>query len=62
MACKGGRSHTKRRRRGLICQLRARSGEDGEGLHTEILAGGHELVADEPTSPGGTNADPNPYD
>ena len=34
----------------------------GEGLHTEVLAGEHELVADEPTSLGGTNAGPNPYD
>ena len=34
----------------------------GEGLHTEVSAGEHELVADEPTSLGGTNAGPNPYD
>jgi len=34
----------------------------GEGLHTEISTGEHELVADEPTSLGGTNAGPNPYD
>ena len=34
----------------------------GEGLRTEVEAGEHELVADEPTSLGGTNAGPNPYD
>jgi len=34
----------------------------GEGLRTEMEAGGHELVADEPTSLGGTDAGPNPYD
>lgn len=33
------------------------------GLHTEVLANGHALVADEPTSiPGGTNEGPTPYD
>jgi putative redox protein len=34
----------------------------GEGLHTEISTSEHELVADEPTNLGGTNAGPNPYD
>ena len=34
----------------------------GEGLRTEVEAGGHELVADEPTSLGGTDAGPTPYD
>ncbi len=34
----------------------------GEGLCTEVEAGGHELVADEPTSLGGTDAGPTPYD
>ena len=34
----------------------------GEGLRTEMEVGGHELVADEPTSFGGTDAGPTPYD
>jgi uncharacterized OsmC-like protein len=34
----------------------------GEGLRTEVEVGGHELVADEPTSLGGTDAGPTPYD
>jgi uncharacterized OsmC-like protein len=34
----------------------------GEGLRTKMEAGGHELVADEPTSLGGTDAGPTPYD
>jgi uncharacterized OsmC-like protein len=34
----------------------------GEDLRTEMEAGGHELVADEPTSLGGTDAGPTPYD
>ncbi len=34
----------------------------GEGLRTDMEAGGHELVADEPTSLGGTDAGPTPYD
>jgi len=34
----------------------------GEGLRTEMEAGGHKLVADEPTSLGGTDAGPTPYD
>ncbi len=34
----------------------------GEGLRTEMETGRHELVADEPTSLGGTDAGPTPYD
>src|SRR5215218_2819057 len=34
----------------------------GEDLRTEMEAGGHDLVADEPTSLGGTDTGPNPYD
>lgn len=34
----------------------------GEGLYTEISAGGHTLVADEPKKLGGTGAGPDPYD
>ena len=34
----------------------------GEDLRTETEAGGHALVADEPTSLGGTGAGPTPYD
>jgi uncharacterized OsmC-like protein len=34
----------------------------GEGLRTEVSAGGHTLVADEPESLGGTDEGPNPYD
>ena len=37
---------------------RTRSG----GFRTELIAGGHALVADEPTSAGGTGAGPSPYD
>ena len=33
-----------------------------DGFRTEIVAGGHALVADEPTSVGGTNEGPSPYD
>ncbi len=32
------------------------------GFRTDILAGGHALVADEPSSVGGTDAGPSPYD
>ncbi len=31
------------------------------GYQTEILAGGHSLVADEPVAAGGTNTGPTPY-
>ena len=34
----------------------------GEGLCTELEAGGHTLVADEPESLGGTDEGPTPYD
>ena len=34
----------------------------GEGLRTEIEAGGHVLVADEPENLGGADEGPNPYD
>lgn len=34
----------------------------GEGFYTEVSAGGHSLVADEPTSFGGTDKGPTPYD
>ena len=34
----------------------------GEGLRTEVAAGGHKLVADEPQSLGGTDAGLTPYD
>ena len=37
---------------------RTRSG----GFRTDIVAGGHALVADEPASVGGTDAGPSPYD
>jgi putative redox protein len=32
------------------------------GFRTEVIAGGHALVADEPTSTGGTDSGPSPYD
>jgi len=32
------------------------------GFRTAVLAGGHELVADEPAAVGGTDAGPSPYD
>lgn len=35
---------------------------DGPGFRTEMLANGFPLVADEPTSVGGTNTGPTPYD
>ena len=34
----------------------------GEGLRTEMEAGGHTVIADEPESLGGTDAGPTPYD
>jgi len=34
----------------------------GEGLRTEVSSGGHTMIADEPTSLGGTDAGPTPYD
>ncbi|MDH4004061.1 MAG: OsmC family protein, partial [Gammaproteobacteria bacterium] len=32
------------------------------GFRTEVVAGGHALIADEPSSVGGTGAGPSPYD
>lgn len=32
------------------------------GFRTDVIAGGHDLVADEPASVGGTDAGPSPYD
>ncbi len=34
----------------------------GEGLRTEMEAGGHTVIADEPEGLGGTDAGPTPYD
>jgi uncharacterized OsmC-like protein len=34
----------------------------GEGLRTEVEAGGHAVIADEPESLGGTDEGPTPYD
>jgi uncharacterized OsmC-like protein len=36
--------------------------QTGKGLRTEIKAGGHVMIADEPESLGGTDAGPTPYD
>ena len=33
----------------------------GQGFYTEIMAGSHDLVADEPVSYGGTDLGPTPY-
>ena len=33
-----------------------------DGFRTELVAGGHALIADEPASVGGTDAGPSPYD
>ncbi len=33
-----------------------------DGFRTDVLAGSHALVADEPSSVGGTDAGPSPYD
>ena len=41
-------------------RIAARIGDSG--FRTEIVAGGHALVADEPESVGGTNRGPTPYD
>lgn len=35
---------------------------DGRGFLTDVLSGGHRLTADEPTSVGGTDQGPAPYD
>ena len=32
----------------------------GEGLRTEVSSGGHTMIADEPTSLGGTDVGPTP--
>lgn len=34
----------------------------GEALRTEVEAGGHTVIADEPESLGGTDVGPTPYD
>ena len=34
----------------------------GSGFRQDIVAGGHQMVADEPTAAGGTDAGPNPYE
>ena len=33
-----------------------------EGFRTQITAGGHQLIADEPKEAGGTDEGPSPYD
>lgn len=38
------------------------SRNDGAGFRTEVAAGAHTVVADEPTSFGGTDRGPTPYD
>jgi putative redox protein len=43
---------------GFDTAARTRSG----GFRTDVIAGGHALVADEPTSVGGTDTGPSPYD
>jgi putative redox protein len=35
---------------------------DARGFTQQVAAGSHRLIADEPTSAGGTDAGPNPYD
>jgi len=40
----------------------ARVVRTGEGLRTEMEAGGHTVIADEPEGLGGTDAGPTPYD
>jgi len=35
---------------------------EGRGFQTDVLAGGHRLIADEPIEAGGTNLGPAPYD
>jgi putative redox protein len=34
----------------------------GLGLRQDIVASGHQMVADEPVEAGGTDAGPNPYE
>ena len=43
-----------------VRSVEARLGRDG--FATEILAAGHPLVSDEPSSVGGTDSGPTPYD
>lgn len=49
-------SETELATQGVVARTR------GDGFLTEIIAGGHGLLADEPTSLGGTDLGPSPYD
>jgi len=46
----------------LIASERVVTRTEGTGFRTEILAGGHGLIADEPLAVGGTETGPTPYD